>query len=165
MASTSSTRPTGGYVLFLTDDKDAILSFFGFDTSITFNSFKQTYTRTSAQSKFNAFLKAKHGNRRHEPPPAGLQPTLRDAVRAFGKQEQYRWYKARYRPTVRALHERMALLRAQDSNGFDADRFRLFTALHGVLAVGRMAPEELVAAWTDFATENWSGLRFAHCMY
>lgn len=174
------------YVMLLSDDKNKILEFFGFDTTIEYDKLSEkdlfVFLDNSSKldpafirfdgfkdgkggvaGKFNKFLYAKYGGGNRKTKTVNWVPRslgLGEAIAFFGKQDEYDEYKKVVRPLLNALYAKKELIKVKLSpSDCTFDKFAKFVCLHGALRIVDMEYQELMESWTRFCGMNWSGLR------
>jgi hypothetical protein len=165
--------PFHSYTIFLSNDKNKILEFLGFDTSIEYdklstkNMFEYLCTSNKLDYKLIKFFgfKGPHA-------PNRLQQNFNDylinkkftdlsnttnifntkyIIEYFDKTNEYNDYKEK-----RNLYNN--LIEKKISLGNRHDQFYKFLIVHGIQNIINYNNDELINKWNTFCKENWSGL-------
>ena len=163
------------HVILLSQDKNKILEFLGFDTSIEYDLLSEQnmfeylctskwlnpqyikycggmkggpYAINKTHSRFDQYLKKKQYKRSSD----SDRDIVNDALQFFDKHEEYTEYK-NLRSLIEKVEKKETLVKCNH------DDFIKFTLLYGVLQISTMNDEEFVRKWTEFIKFNWSGLR------
>lgn len=163
------------HVILLSQDKNKILEFLGFDTSIQYDLLSEKnmfeylctskwlnpqyikycggmkggpYAINKTHSRFDQYLKNKEYKRSSD----SDRDIVNVALQFFDKHEEYTKYK-NLRSIIEKVEKKETLVKCNH------DDFIKFTLLYGVLQISTMNDEEFVRKWTEFIKFNWSGLR------
>lgn len=168
------------HVILLSNNKNAILEFFGYDTSINFDklternmfeylctskklhpcfikycNFKTRHPKNKLHSKFDEYLKKRyHCNDKIDIIDIKQERIifLNNAISFFGKDKEYDEYKKK-RNLLNDVFKKMELIETATTD------FRFFVLVYGIYQVAQMTDEEIKNNWSKFKSENWSGLR------
>lgn len=167
------------YVLLLSESKNDILDFLGFNTSIEYdklteknvfeylctssrlkpqfiqyNSFKGPHAKNKHHDAFDKYLVKKDFQKSGCDRSKECRIFSQDAINYFQKEKEYTSYKEN-RKLLDIVNEKQSLIKSHYS---DTTRFNRFIAVHGILKIVSMNNDEFLAAWSEFSTQNWSGL-------
>jgi hypothetical protein len=169
--------PVYTYALLLSENKNDILRYLGFDTTVEYDKlsekntfeylctstkldpkyiwycgFKGPHAKNKLHSKFNEYLKDKNY-------PKGkdhVQINVLDAISFFGKESEYEEYKTK-RALMDCIMQKKDILK-QNGNDYNYSCFSRFITVYGIIPVTVMNDAELIEKWTEFKNQNWSCL-------
>jgi hypothetical protein len=172
-----------GYIMFLSDDKNKILEFFGFDTTIEYDKlteknmfeylctstklssgiivynggFKGPYAKNALHKKFNNYLLTKEYfiERDYAKIYETRNAMVKEAIAYFDKMKDYEEYKSS-KLFIDSVMDKYKLLKTKtDTVWCDFERFII---LYGAYRIAEMPEEEMFELWNNFRKQNWSGL-------
>jgi hypothetical protein len=176
---------TSSYSILLSENKNSILEFLGYDNTIKcdnlsekntfeylctssflnpmhirFCGFKGPYAKNKQHQNFNEFLKKKQyyslkGEEYYITQQEDKTSLLRRAISFFGKQEAFREYVEK-KDTMDQVMLKYKYLKK--SYSIEWSNFKNFLILYGMLNVINMDDDILLVNWNEFKKENWSGL-------
>ena len=159
------------YTIKVSEDKAAILKFFGYDTTIEYdwlskrNSFVylcsspilQKYIlpcdnqyNTKKVQKFVEYIEETY-NAKTKCATQAKHCFINDAIEHFGLQEQYRAYKESYITLTETITMRKSI-------GMCSEDFMKMIKIHGLVNVSKWTREQLQDEYAIMKSQNWSGL-------
>jgi len=166
-------------LFLLSSEKEQILDFFGFDTSIEYDylksynqyeflcsskklspryinyrGFKGPHSKDSNHEKFNKYLKGKYissdyRNDDHSLISAHKKVWLERAIKFFNKENEYQEY----------IDNRNLLdniFKKREKNNIEFNEFRRFLSLHGVLNVSKWDDDKFQVEISKFVGSSWN---------
>jgi len=172
------------YRILLSENKNNILEFLGFDNTIAYNAlsekntfeylctssllnpihiqycgFKGPHAKNKQHKKFDEYLKNKQYHHLHGDVYCAKEDRdhlLQRSISFFNKENEFIEYIER-KGTMNKLMKKHRLLKNYDN--IEWDDFKMFLILNGIMDVLQTDDDTLFTKWDAFKTQNWSGLK------
>lgn len=171
-------EPFYSYSLLLSNNKNDILKFFGFDTTIEYDklsernlfvyltsstklkpenisyvSFKGPSAKNNKHSKFNKYLIKKYSPD-HKTCSINYE-IIEKAIKYFHREKQYQEY-IEQKEFLNCIESKKSIIKTYDNNY--QKNINRFLLLYGLSNISIMKDETLITLWDNFKKQNVSGL-------
>lgn len=162
----------------LSRNKNAILEFFGYDTSVKYEnlteknlfeylcttnkfqhslvkycSFKGPHAKNKQHERFDRYLREKfkglQKNDKFEQ-RHNIVTFMNDAISYFGKEKEFADY-------VEKKDILSKVMNKMYSRNLEHDNFKSFILVYGIIGISKMTEDAFNETWNDFVSHNWSG--------
>lgn len=175
------------YCILLSTKKNAILEFFGFDTSVNYDElteknlfqflststklhpsfiqycgFKGPHPKNKLHGKYNEYLKTEYFSIHNNDTNCqhAVELYARKAISFFGRENKIKEYMDK-KALFNAVMAKRDLLEEQYKD--DISKFSSFVSVYGIINVSEMDANLLIQAWKAFLDQNWTGLASIGC--